>query len=249
MSGHSKWSTIKRKKGKADAERGRIFTRLIREIVIAAREGGGDPNANPRLRTAVDNAKGANMPQTNIDRAIKRGTGELPGVNYEAATYEAYAPGGVAILIEVLTDNKNRTTAELRHLLSKHGGNMGEAGCVAWMFDSKGMILINRNDVEEDRILELAIDAGAEDVDLDQEDVYEITTAPAELDAVARVLREQEIPTSQVQLIKVPSTQIQPADKAIEQCVRLRQVLEDHDDVQAVHDNMDVSAEQLEQFL
>ncbi|MBU1702184.1 MAG: YebC/PmpR family DNA-binding transcriptional regulator [Candidatus Eisenbacteria bacterium] len=249
MSGHSKWSTIKRKKGKADAERGRIFTRLIREIVIAARAGGGDIDANPRLRTAVDSAKAANMPQNNIDRAVQRGTGELPGVNYEEATYEGYAPGGVAILIEVLTDNRNRTTAELRHLLTKNNGNMGEAGCVSWMFESKGLIVVEKSASDEERLLEVALDAGAEDVDLDQESVYEITTAPSDLNAVADVLRSRDIPMTSAEVIKIPTTQTTPSEKELEQCVRLRQALEDHDDVQAIHDNLDVTDEMLEKFL
>lgn len=249
MSGHSKWSTIKRKKGKADAQRGKRFTRLIREIIVSAREGGGDPDANPRLRTAVDNAKSNNMPQENIKRAIQRGTGELPGASYEPATYEGYGPGGIAILVEVLTDNKNRTTAELRHILTKHGGSMGEAGCVSWMFESKGLILVEKSQVDDERILELAIEAGAEDVDLEQEAVYEITTAPTGLDAVSKTLQEKGVAPTSAELTKVTNNQTQAGDKELEQYIRLRQGLEDHDDVQAVHDNLDVSAEALERFL
>jgi YebC/PmpR family DNA-binding regulatory protein len=249
MSGHSKWNTIKRKKGKADAQRGKRFTRLIREIIVSARDGGGDPDANPRLRTAVDNAKTNNMPQENIKRAIQRGTGELPGASYEPATYEGYGPGGVAILVETLTDNKNRTTAELRHILTKHGGSMGEAGCVAWMFESKGLILVEKDQVDDERVLELAIEAGADDVDLEQDEVYEITTAPTELDAVSRALQEQSLTPRSAELIKFTNNQTQAGDKEIEQYIRLRQALEDHDDVQAVHDNLDVSAEALERLL
>jgi YebC/PmpR family DNA-binding regulatory protein len=249
MSGHSKWSTIKRKKGKVDAERGRLFTKLIREIVVAAREGGGDPEANPRLRTAIENARAANMPQANIDRAIKRGTGALPGTSYEPATYEGYGPGGVAVLVEVLTDNKNRTTAEIRHLFSKYGGNLGEAGCVAWMFESRGLIVVEKSQVNEERMLEVAIEAGAEDVDLEQPEVYEITTAPNQLDAVTKAIQEQGIATVSAQVIKVPSNTVSPSEKDVESYIHLRQALEDHDDVQAVHDNLEISSEALEKLL
>jgi YebC/PmpR family DNA-binding regulatory protein len=249
MSGHSKWSTIKRKKGKIDAQRGRIFTRLIREIIIAAREGGGDIEANPRLRTAVDSAKSNNMPQDNIKRAIARGTGELPGTNYEAQSYEGYGPGGVALLMEALTDNKNRTTAELRHILGKHGGSMGEAGCVSWMFESRGLIVVEKGKIGDDAILEAAIEAGAEDVDLEQEQVYEVTTALAELDIVARSMRGRGVEIESVQIIKVPSTQSHPGEKELEQYIRLRQALEEQDDIQAVHDNLDVPEDVLERYL
>ncbi len=187
MSGHSKWSTIKRKKEKIDAKRGRIFTRLIKEITVAAREGGGDPDANPRLRTAIATAKADNMPQNNIERAIKKGTGELPGIRYDEAHFEAYGPGGVAILIETLTDNKNRTTAEIRHILTKYGGSMGETGSVVWIFHQKGLVHIEKGDIDEDRLLEVSLDGGAEDVSL-QGDLYEITTDPSKVESVKESL-------------------------------------------------------------
>jgi YebC/PmpR family DNA-binding regulatory protein len=189
MSGHSKWSTIKRKKGKADQERGRLFSKLIREITIAARDGGGDPDGNPRLRAAIQTGRANAMPSANIERAIKKGTGELEGTKYEDYSYEGYAPGGVALIIDVLTDNKNRTTSEVRHILSKAGGNLGEHGCVSFMFDDHGSILVDRKVCDEDTILEVAADAGALDVVTESEDVYEILTGPADLHQVARQLR------------------------------------------------------------
>ena len=180
MSGHSKWSTIKRKKGAADAKRGKAFTKIIKEIMVAARMGGGDINANPRLRSAVLAAKAENMPKDNIDRAIKKGTGELEGVTYEEITYEGYGPGGVAMLVQVLTDNKNRTVADVRHVFSKHNGNLGETGCVSWMFENKGLILVDKAGVEEDKLLEVALDAGALDVK-DNGKEFEVTVSPARL--------------------------------------------------------------------
>jgi YebC/PmpR family DNA-binding regulatory protein len=185
MSGHNKWSTIKHKKGRADAKRGKLFTKIIREITVAAREGGGEADGNPRLRAAVSAAKAANMPADNIKRAIDRGTGDLDGVAYEEVSFEGYGPGGVAVMLELLTDNRNRTTPEIRHLFSKYGGNLGENGCVAWLFTRKGLILVPRSEgVDEDEIMELALEAGAEDLDTDDTDYYRIYTAPEELNAV-----------------------------------------------------------------
>ncbi|MDX1386279.1 MAG: YebC/PmpR family DNA-binding transcriptional regulator, partial [bacterium] len=189
MSGHSKWATIKRKKGAADAKRGKIFSKLIKEITIAARLGGGDPSGNSRLRQAIDAAKAQNMPQDNVNRAIKRGTGEMEGVSYEESTYEGYGPGGVAMLIQVLTDNKNRTVAEIRHLLSKGGGNMGESGSVAWIFQKKGAFNIDKSKASEDEIMEATLEAGVEDIQ-DLGDVYEVTCPPENFDAVQKALQD-----------------------------------------------------------
>ncbi len=241
MSGHSKWSTIKRKKGKADAERGKLFTKLIKEITIAARDGGGDQKGNPRLRTAIANAKAQSMPAANIDRAIKKGTGELPGTTYEEHFYEGYGPGGVALLIQVLTDNKNRTTGELRHMMTKYGGNLGEAGCVAWMFQAKGLLTIPRTAVTEDRLLELVLEAGAEDVDTSSEDVYEVYTAVADFDPVQKAVEAAGIETLSVELTRVPSTTVAiEDDKSAEQLLKLLEMIEDHDDVQKVYANFDI---------
>jgi len=240
MSGHSKWSTIKRKKGKADAERGQIFTKLIKEITIAARDGGGDPTGNSRLRTAIANAKSENMPAANIERAIKKGTGELPGVSYEECFYEGYGPGGAALLIQVLTDNKNRTTSELRHLLTKYGGNLGEGGCVAWMFETKGQITIARSAVDEDRLLELSLDAGAEDVDVSSEDVFEVYAAVGDFVAVQKAIEAAGIETMSVELARIPSSSVPLDERQGEQFLKLLELLENHDDVQKVHSNFDI---------
>jgi len=239
MSGHSKWSTIKRKKGKADQERGRLFTKLIRELVVSAREGGGDPVSNPRLRTAVDNARGSNMPAANIEKAIKRGTGELPGVTYEAVTYEGYGPQGVAILVEVLTDNKNRTTAEIRHILTKHGGNLGEVGCVSWMFHQKGLVVVEKGKATEDDLMVAALDAGAEDV-RDEGEVFEIVTGPAGLEKVKAALKQIEVGFTSAGLTREPQTTIMLDGKHAEQILRVMDALEDNDDVQKVYSNFDV---------
>jgi YebC/PmpR family DNA-binding regulatory protein len=245
MSGHSKWSTIKRKKGKADAERGRLFSKLIKELTVAARAGGGDPDGNPRLRTAIDNARSSNMPAANIDKAIKRGTGELPGVSYEEQNYEGYGPQGVAILIEVLTDNKNRTTSEIRHLLSKNGGHLGEVGCVSWMFDLKGSIVVEKGKVGEDELMTAALDAGAEDVK-DEDDYYEVVTAPGDLDRVRGGLDDKSIPVTSAQLTRSPQTVIKLEGKSAEQILRLMDALDEHDDVQKVYANFDVPDEIIE---
>jgi len=239
MSGHSKWSTIKRKKGKADQERGRLFTKLIRELVVAAREGGGDPESNPRLRTAIDNARGSNMPAANIDKAMKRGTGELPGVTYEAVTYEGYGPRGVAVMVEVLTDNKNRTTAEIRHILSKHGGNMGEVGCVSWMFQQKGSVVVEKSKTTEDDLMVAALDAGAEDVK-DEGEFFEVVTGPTGLEKVKEALRQIGLEFTSAGLTREPQTTIMLDGKHAEQILRVMDALEDNDDVQKVYSNFDV---------
>ena len=239
MSGHSKWATIKRKKGKADAERGRLFTRLIKELVIAARQGGGDDSSNPRLRTAVLAAKAANMPAANIERAIKRGTGELPGVTYEEVTYEGYGPGGAALLLEALTDNRNRTVAELRHLLSKYGGNLGESGSVAWIFQRKGIITVPAGKSTEDDLLVAALDAGADDIEND-EDVFRIKTDPANLDAVKKALEDHGIDYENAEITKEPSNTVRVEGKSAESLLKLMEVLEEHDDVQNVYSNFDI---------
>jgi len=248
MSGHSKWSTIKRKKGKADAERGKLFTKLIKEITIAARDGGGDPKGNPRLRTAIVNAKAESMPAANIERAIKKGTGELPGTNYEEHFYEGYGPGGVALLIQVLTDNKNRTTGELRHTMTKHGGNLGEAGCVAWMFQTKGLITIDHAVVAEDKLFEIALDAGAEDVDASASDAYEVYTAAQNLDAVQKAIEAAGIQFRNVELARIPTTTVAVAEKEAEQLLKLLEIVEENDDVQKVYANFDISDELMEKL-
>lgn len=248
MSGHSKWATIKRKKGKLDAERGKMFTKVIKEITIAARDGGGDPMGNPRLRTAIANAKAVNMPAANIDRAIKKGTGELPGTTYEEYLYEGYGPGGVAILIQVLTDNKNRTTGELRHLLTKHGGNLGEAGCVAWMFAAKGLITVDRSIVAEDRLIEVALEAGAEDVDSSSPDAYEVSCAVADFDSVQKAVEAAGIPCLSVELTRLPSATVAVGEKEAEALLKLLELVEDHDDVQKVFSNFDIPDELMEKL-
>ncbi len=246
MSGHNKWSSIKHKKAREDAKRGKIFTKLIREITVAAREGGGDVDANPRLRAAVQAAKAANMPADNIKRAIQRGTGELPGVSYEAVSYEGYGPGGVAVLIEVLTDNRNRTTAEIRHLFSKHGGNLGENGCVAWLFTRKGVLLVPREGgPDEDRLMELALDAGVDDLDTDDEEYYRLYTAPEDLHRVKARLEELGVEVESAEFDMQPSTEVRLEGKQAQQMIRLMNAFDDHDDVQNVWANFDIDEEVL----
>jgi YebC/PmpR family DNA-binding regulatory protein len=242
MSGHSKWSTIKRKKAAVDAARGKIFTKLNREIVTAARAGGGDPDSNIRLRAAVDAARAANMPSANIERAIKRGTGEIEGVSYEEASFEGYGPGGVALFIDVLTDNRNRTVAEIRHVLTKHGGSLGEGGCVAWMFDLKGVISIPRNGRSEDEVLEIALEAGAEDL-ATEEDVYQVTTAPSSLAAVRDELQKKGMSIESAELVRVPQNTVKLEGKDAETMLRVMESLEDLDDVQRVSSNFDIPEE------
>ncbi|MCP4581452.1 MAG: YebC/PmpR family DNA-binding transcriptional regulator [candidate division Zixibacteria bacterium] len=247
MSGHSKWATIKRKKGKLDAQRGRTFTKLIKEITVAAREGGGDTEANPRLRTAIASAKAANMPADNIKRGIKKGTGELPGTTYEEAHYEGYGPGGVAILVQVLTDNKNRTVAEVRHIFTKANGSLGEAGCVGWMFDKKGYITVDLEKAGEDELMEWAIDAGAADFIADG-GIYEIYTEYADLEKVRLALEAKEVELVTAELTQIPQTTIKIEGKQAEQMIRLFETLEDHDDVQKVYANFDIDESVLEKL-
>ncbi len=239
MAGHSKWAQIKHKKAVVDARRGKLFTKLIREITSAARLGGGDPNANPRLRTAIATAKSANMPADTIQRAIKKGTGELPGEVYEEVTYEGYGPGGVAILVEALTDNKNRTVAELRHLFSKHGGNLGESGCVAWMFTRKGLITLDAKQIDEDELLELVLEAGGDDVRVEG-GVYEIHTPPENFEAVRQALEARGLTLDMAEVTMVPQSTVSIEGKQAEQVLRLMEALDDHDDVRKAYANFDI---------
>jgi YebC/PmpR family DNA-binding regulatory protein len=244
MSGHNKWSTIKHKKGRADAKRGKLFTKIIREITVSAREAGGDPDANPRLRAAVQAAKAANMPADTIKRAIQRGTGELPGTTYEDATYEGYGPGGVAVMLEILTDNRNRTTPEIRHLFSKHGGNLGENGCVSWLFGRKGTILVPRSDeLDEDTMMELVLEAGAEDLDTDDPDLYTVSTAADELHMVKEALEAKGVVAEAAELSMEPSSTTRVEGTAARQMLRLMEAFDDHDDVQNVWANFDIDDE------
>ncbi|MGC9194875.1 MAG: YebC/PmpR family DNA-binding transcriptional regulator [Syntrophobacteraceae bacterium] len=240
MSGHSKWATIRHKKGAADAKRGKIFTRLIKEVMVAARMGGGNPDGNPRLRAAVLAAKAENMPKDNIDRAIKKGTGELEGVNYEEFSYEGYGPGGVAVLIDIMTDNRNRAASEIRHVFSRNNGNLGEAGCVAWMFNKKGSIVLDKKTMAEEELMELALDAGAEDVK-DQEDQFEVITAPEQFLNVKSVFDEKGIKYDLAEVTMAPQTTVRIEDaKTAQQIFKLMDALEDQDDVQNVYANFDI---------
>ncbi|MDP3015850.1 MAG: YebC/PmpR family DNA-binding transcriptional regulator, partial [Deltaproteobacteria bacterium] len=238
MSGHSKWSTIKRKKGAVDAKRGKVFTKIIKEIMVAARFGGGDINSNPRLRTAVLAAKAENMPKDNIERAIKKGAGELEGVHYEDLTYEGYGPGGVAMILEVLTDNKNRTVADVRHVFSKHNGNLGETGCVSWMFEKRGLIVIDKSNANEDRLIEVALDAGALDVkDTDKD--FELVVPPSNFEEVKKALEDAGFKFNYAEVTLVPQSTIRLTGKEAEQMLKLMEGLEDSDDVQKVYANFD----------
>ena len=242
MSGHSKWSSIKHKKATMDAKRGKIFTKLIKEITVAARMGGGDIDANPRLRTAIQAAKSENMPKDNIERAIKKGTGELEGVNYEESIYEGYGPGGAAVLIESLTDNKNRTVADIRHIFSKAGGNMGESGCVAWMFKKKGYIAVENKAVDEEALMEAALDAGVEDIREDDSN-FEVITAPEDFEAVKNAINGASIPYIVAEVTMLPQSTTFLKGKEAEQMVKLMEALEDCDDVQKVYTNADIPEE------
>jgi YebC/PmpR family DNA-binding regulatory protein len=239
MSGHSKWSSIKHKKALVDARRGKAFTKLIRELTSAAKAGGGSPDMNPRLRTAVAAAKSANMPADTIQRAIKKGTGELPGEVYEEITYEGYGAGGVAVLVDVLTDNRNRTVAEIRHLFSKHGGNLGENGCVAWMFGRTGLITLDVNQISEDELLELVLEAGGDDVKI-EDDVYEIRTAPEVFEDVRSALEERQLTLGVAEITMLPQNTVPIEGKQAEQVVRLMEALDDHDDVRRAFANFDI---------
>ncbi|MGE4560353.1 MAG: YebC/PmpR family DNA-binding transcriptional regulator [Desulfobulbus sp.] len=243
MSGHSKWSTIKRKKGANDAKRGKIFTKLIKEITIAAKMGGGDADGNPRLRSAITAAKSENMPKENIDRAIKKGTGDLDGAIYEEILYEGYGPGGVAVLVETMTDNKNRTVADIRHYFAKSGGNLGESGCVAWMFDKKGSISVDKEGIDEEALMDIALEAGAEDV-VDDEDSFEILTEPEAFNDVVEQLEKAGVKFSEATISMVAKNTIDVTEeKSARSLLRLLDNLEDHDDVQKVHANFDIDDE------
>ena len=245
MSGHSKWSSIKHKKGAADAKRGKIFTKLIKEITVAARLGGGDPDGNPRLRTAIQAAKAENMPKDNIERAVKKGTGELEGVSYDEVSYEGYGPGGVALLVECLTDNKNRTVADLKYIMDRHGGNLGEPGCVAWMFDKKGMIVFDKDKVDEETLIEIALEAGADDVN-EEETEFEVITPPAEFETVKQAFIDAGLGHTLAEVSMIPQNTLKLEGKKAEQMIKLMEALEDNDDVSNVYANFDIPDEVME---
>ncbi len=247
MSGHSKWATIKHKKAAADSKRGRIFTKIIKEVTIAARLGGGDPDTNPRLRMAVQNAKSANMPADNIKRAIMKGTGELPGQVIEEVVYEGYGPGGVALYLEVMTDNKNRTVAEIRHILSKHNGNLGASNSVAWKFDRKGLITLKNTELNEDQLMEIALEAGAEDLKVDN-GICDIYTDVADLEMVKDVLVEKGLEIESAAITMVPNATVPVDEKHAEQILKLMDKLEDHDDIQNVYADCDIPDDILEKL-
>ncbi|QSV44381.1 YebC/PmpR family DNA-binding transcriptional regulator [Geobacter benzoatilyticus] len=247
MSGHNKWSTIKHKKGAADAKRGKIFTKIIKEITVAAKLGGGDPAGNPRLRSAVDKAKAENMPKDNIERAIKKGTGELEGVNYEEIVYEGYGPGGVAVLVECMTDNRNRTVSDVRSTFTKCNGNMGETGCVSWMFDQKGLIVVGK-DADFEKLFEVALEAGAEDV-TDEEEQYEVLADPSMFIEVREALEKAGFAYESAEVTMIPQTMIKLDGKNAENMLKLMDRLEDNDDVQNVYANFDISMEEMEKLM
>ncbi|RNC73178.1 MAG: YebC/PmpR family DNA-binding transcriptional regulator [Desulfuromonadales bacterium] len=247
MSGHNKWSTIRHKKGAADAKRGKIFTKIIKEITVAAKLGGGDPAGNPRLRTAVDKAKAENMPKDNIDRAIKKGTGELEGVTYEEIVYEGYGPGGVAVLVEAMTDNRNRTVGEVRSTFTKCNGNMGEAGCVSWMFDKRGLIVVPKS-ADFEKLFEAALEAGADDV-VDEEEQYEVLTDPAAFIAVREAMERAGFTYDSAEITMIPQTMVKLDGKNAENMLKLMDRLEDNDDVQNVYANFDISTEEMEKLM
>lgn len=245
MSGHSKWSTIKHKKAAKDARKGKLFSKLIKEITVAARSG-GDPNFNPRLRTAVNTAKANHVTSDTIDRAIKKGTGELQGENLEEINYEGYGPGGLAVIATALTDNRNRTVADVRRIFEKHGGNMGTSGCVAWMFSKKGQITVARS-VDEEKLMEIVLEAGAEDVN-EGDEAFEITTPPEAFDTVCDALTKAEIATEDAEVALVPQNTVNVSGKDAEQAMKLLETLDDHDDIQSVASNMDIAPEELERL-
>ena len=241
MSGHSKWAQIKHKKAHTDAKRGKVFTKIVKEIATAAKLGGGDPEGNPRLRTAIDNAKEVNMPHDNIKKAIMKGTGELPGVSYEEYLYEGYGPSGVAVMVEVMTDNKNRTVPEIRHIMAKNGGSLGESGCVSWIFEKRGYILVSKTTTSEDVLMTVALDAGAEDMKNDpQEDNFEVISAPEDFAAVKKAIEKAGLPVESAEVTMLPKTYVVLDAKAADQMVRLIDALEDNDDVQNVYANFDI---------
>lgn len=248
MSGHSKWSTIKHKKGATDAKRGRIFTRLIKEITVAARMGGGDPDGNPRLRAAITSAKTENMPKDNIARAIKKGTGEIEGAVYDEILYEGYGPGGVAVLVECMTDNRNRTVADVRHFFAKNNGNLGASGCVGWMFDKKGLLQVEKEGVTEEELMDLAIEAGAEDV-VEEDDEFQVITSPESFDEVYNVLESKKVKFIEAAITRIPQNSVEVTDEKIAiSLLKLLESLEDHDDVQKVHANFDIDSDLMEKL-
>lgn len=248
MAGHSKWANIKHRKGAVDAKRGKIFTRLIKEITVAARMGGGDPDGNPRLRSAIASARSENMPKDNITRAIKKGTGELEGEVYDEILYEGYGPGGVAVLVECMTDNRNRTVAEVRHAFSKSNGNLGESGCVAYMFDKKGVIQVDGSTTNEEELMDMAIEAGADDVEEDG-DQFQVVTAPEDFDEVRENLEKAGVTISEASLTMIPSNTVEVTDeKQAKSLIKLLQTLEDNEDVQNVHANCDIDDALMEEL-
>lgn len=247
MSGHSKWHSIKHKKAAQDAKKGKIFTKITREISVAARMGGGDPDTNPRLRKAIEEAKAVNMPNENIKKAVLKGTGQLEGVSYEEATYEGYGPGGVAIYVEVLTDNKNRTISELRHIFSRNNGNIGESGCVSWMFDRKGYIVVENSEASEEELLNIALDAGAEDLREDGSN-YEIFTSPENYESVVKSLKENKVNIAASNLGYAPQNYVKLSGKQAQQLLKLIDELEDHDDVKNVWSNFDIDEEEIARY-
>jgi len=243
MSGHSKWANIKHKKGAEDAKRGKVFTKVVKEIIVAARFGGGDPGTNPRLRTVLLKAKACNLPKDNIDRAIKKGIGDLDDVNYEENSYEGYGPGGVAVLVESLTDNKNRTVADVRHIFSKYNGNLGENGCVGWMFDKKGWFSVAKSDADEEELMMTALDAGAEDVKDDDDDNFEIITAPEDFEAVKTALESASVSIVDSEVTMLPQNYVSLTGKDAETMMKLMEALDDNDDIQKVYTNADIPDE------
>jgi YebC/PmpR family DNA-binding regulatory protein len=248
MSGHSKWHTIKHKKGAADARRGKVFTRIIKELTVAARGGGGDPDSNPRLRTIIAEAKAVNMPADNIKRAIQRGTGELPGVSYEEVTYEGYGPGGAALIIEVLTDNKNRTVGEIRHLLGKHGGNLGEANSVAWMFHKKGYIVVEKSKANEDTLLAAVLDSGADDL-RDDGDSWEVVSPPDAFQPVLEAVKALGIEPAAAEIAMLPQNYVKLEGKPAQQMIKLMELIEEHEDTKKVWSNADIEEKEIEASL
>jgi YebC/PmpR family DNA-binding regulatory protein len=248
MSGHSKWHTIKHKKGAADAKRGKVFTRIIKELTVAARNGGGDPGSNPRLRTIIAEAKASNMPRENIDRAIRRGTGEEPGVSYEEITYEGYGPGGVALMIESVTDNKNRTVGEIRHLLSKHAGNLAAENSVAWLFSRRGVVVVEKEKADEETLLSVVLEAGADDMS-DDGDAWEVVCAPERFEAVRDAVTALQVEPARAEVAMIPQNYVKLQGREAQQMLKLMDVLDDHDDVQHVWANFDIEEKEIEASL
>jgi YebC/PmpR family DNA-binding regulatory protein len=245
MSGHSKWATTKRRKSAVDAKRGKIFTKVTKEITVAARIGGGDPDANPRLRNAIAEARANNMPLENVERAIKRGTGELEGVQYEELSLEGYGPGGVALMMEILTDNRNRTLADVRHILSRSGGNLGERGCVSWMFEKKGLIVVDKDSVDEDEILMIALESGADDLKT-EDDRFDIYTEPEAFEDVRNAIEKASIEITLAEISMIPQTTVQVEGQNAQQILQLLEALDEHDDIQHIYSNFDIPDEMLD---